>query len=133
MVENDHDDGVDEGEGAEETGDQDLGPDLQPLGALHLLDGDQAEDANELEVDEEDDEEAELEPDVEHGDVGDLGDDLPDPLVELEYVDEGDEGHATPGVDGDWREEEGAVGGEGEHEGGDVLLHQGGGGGLHLQ
>ena len=87
----DQGDGVADGEQAKEDWQESLGPVLQPLGRLHLPNSDQAEDADELKVDDEDEDEAHHEPDVEVGGVGDLGDDLPDALVEFEDVDEGNE------------------------------------------
>ena len=87
----DQGDGVADGEQAKEDRQESLGPVLQPLGRLHLPNRDQAEDADELKVDDEDEDEAHHEPDVEVGCVGDLGDDLPDALVEFEDVDEGNE------------------------------------------
>ena len=87
----DQGDGVADGEQAKEDWQESLGPVLQPLGRLHLPNRDQAEDADELKVDDEDEDEAHHEPDVEVGGVGDLGDDLPDALVEFEDVDEGNE------------------------------------------
>ena len=122
VVDDDEGDGVGNGEQAQEDWHHYLEPVLQSLGWLHLLYRDQAEDAHKLKVDDEDDNEAHHEPDVEEGGVGHLGDDLPDALVEFEDVDEGDEGHAAPCIDGDGGEEKGAVGSDSHQEGGQVLL-----------